>query len=239
MALDIAFQCSPDHPWVREHPEWFRRRPDGTIQYAENPPKKYQDIYPLDFETPAWRELWNALRDVMLFWIEQGVRILRVDNPHTKPFPFWEWALTDLKARLPRRALSLRGVHSPAGDVPAREARVFPVVYLLHLAEHQGRADRVLHRAHPNRRRGSTSGRISGPTRPDILPEGLQVGGRPAFASRLVLAATLGANYGIYGPAFELGENAPYHHGQRGVSQLGEVRAQAPEPRRRRRACAS
>ena len=86
MALDIAYQCSPDHPWVREHPEWFRHRPDGTIKYAENPPKKYQDIYPINFETDAWPELWAALRDVVVFWCEQGVRIFRVDNPHTKAF---------------------------------------------------------------------------------------------------------------------------------------------------------
>ena len=99
IALDIAFQCSPDHPYVREHPEWFLHRPDGTIQYAENPPKKYQDIYPFDFETPAWRELWAELASVVEFWIEQGVRIFRVDNPHTKPFAFWEWLIAESSER--------------------------------------------------------------------------------------------------------------------------------------------
>ncbi len=101
IALDIAFQASPDHPWVREHPEWFRRRPDGTIQYAENPPKKYQDIVPFDFETHAWRELWQALEGVIRFWIDQGVHIFRVDNPHTKAFPFWEWCIASIKADHP------------------------------------------------------------------------------------------------------------------------------------------
>ncbi|HEY4137412.1 MAG TPA: maltotransferase domain-containing protein, partial [Casimicrobiaceae bacterium] len=101
VALDIAFQCAPDHPYVNQHPEWFRWRPDGTVQYAENPPKKYQDIYPIDFETAHWRELWEELRSVMLFWAEHGVRIFRVDNPHTKAFPFWEWALGTIKAQYP------------------------------------------------------------------------------------------------------------------------------------------
>ena len=102
----LRFRPSPDHPYVREHPEWFRKRPDGTIQYAENPPKKYQDIYPFDFETEAWQELWQELRSVFVFWIEQGVRIFRVDNPHTKAFPFWEWVIGEIKAQSSRRALS-------------------------------------------------------------------------------------------------------------------------------------
>ena len=101
IALDIAFQCSPDHPWVREHPEWFRKRPDGSIQYAENPPKKYQDIYPLDFETGHWQALWMALKGVIEFWIGQGIRIFRVDNPHTKALPFWEWAIGSIKEKHP------------------------------------------------------------------------------------------------------------------------------------------
>src|SRR5207247_8855034 len=96
IALDIAFHSSPDHPYAKEHPEWFRRRPDGSIQYAENPPKKYEDIYPLDFETDAWRELWAELKSVVDFWIGHGVRIFRADNPHTKPFRFWEWLLREV-----------------------------------------------------------------------------------------------------------------------------------------------
>ena len=101
IALDIAFQCSPDHPYVREHPEWFLRRPDGSIQYAENPPKKYQDIYPFNFETEAWRELWAELKSVVEFWIAQGVRIFRVDNPHTKPFEFWHWLIGEVRRAHP------------------------------------------------------------------------------------------------------------------------------------------
>src|SRR5690606_433224 len=101
IALDIAFQCSPDHPYVHEHPEWFRKRPDGTIQYAENPPKKYQDIYPFDFETEAWESLWHELLSVMLFWVERGVKIFRVDNPHTKSLPFWDWAMAEVRRRNP------------------------------------------------------------------------------------------------------------------------------------------
>src|SRR5689334_13621158 len=99
IALDLAFQCAPDHPYVQEHPEWFRQRPDGTIQYAENPPKKYQDIYPFNFDTDYWEELWQELKSVITFWIDQGVRIFRVDNPHTKPIPFWEWVIAEVNKK--------------------------------------------------------------------------------------------------------------------------------------------
>ncbi len=101
IALDIAFQCSPDHPYVKEHPQWFKRRPDGGIQYAENPPKKYEDIYPFDFEREDWQALWEELKSVFKFWVEQGVHIFRVDNPHTKPFRFWEWAIAEVKREFP------------------------------------------------------------------------------------------------------------------------------------------
>jgi starch synthase (maltosyl-transferring) len=208
VALDIAFQCSPDHPWVRDHPEWFRRRPDGTIQYAENPPKKYQDIYPLDFETRDWAELWKALRDVFLFWIEQNVRIFRVDNPHTKPFAFWEWAIQDIKARYPdvlflseaftrpkvMYRLAKLGFSQSYTYFTWRNTKEELTEYFTELATTE-----VREFFRPN----------LWPNTPDILPEFLQVGGRPAFAIRLVLAATLGASYGVYGPAFELGENTP------------------------------
>ncbi len=180
IALDIAFQCSPDHPWVREHPEWFRRRPDGTIQYAENPPKKYQDIYPLDFETQAWRELWQALRDVMVYWIEQGVRILRVDNPHTKALPFWEWALNDIKAGYPDVLFLSEAFTRPR--VMHRLAKLgFSQSYTYftwrntkaELAEYFTELTRTAAREYfrPN----------LWPNTPDILPEFLQVGGgRPS-----------------------------------------------------------
>ena len=116
VALDVALQASPDHPWAKEHPEWFTIRPDGTIHYAENPPKKYQDIYPLNFDTPAWRELWLELRRVILFWVEQGVKTFRVDNPHTKPIAFWEWLIADVQHDAPGRHLPLRGLHPAQGD---------------------------------------------------------------------------------------------------------------------------
>ena len=151
VALDIAFQCTPDHPYVREHREWFRKRPDGTIQYAENPPKKYQDIFPLDFETPQWQALWDELKSVFDFWIEQGVRIFRVDNPHTKPFAFWEWVIGEIKEAVSGRDLPGGGVHKAPRDVPAGQARLFPVLHVFHLAQHERGTDRLLHRAHANR----------------------------------------------------------------------------------------
>jgi starch synthase (maltosyl-transferring) len=212
LALDIAFQCAPDHPWVREHPEWFRTRPDGTIQYAENPPKKYQDIYPLDFETPQWRELWEALKGVFEFWIEQGVRIFRVDNPHTKAFGFWEWAISSIKEKN-RDVIFL--------------AEAFTRPYVMYRLAKLGFTQSYTYFTWRNTKPEITSyfSELTQttvreyfrpnlwPNTPDILPEVLQLGGRPAFMIRLLLAATLGANYGIYGPAFELIENTPREPG--------------------------
>ena len=208
LALDIAFQCSPDHPWVSEHPEWFRKRPDGTIQYAENPPKKYQDIYPIDFESEHWRELWEELRSVMLFWVGHGVRIFRVDNPHTKAFPFWEWAINSIKAQHPDVIFLAEAFTRPR--VMGRLAKVGfsqSYTYFTWRNTRQELTDYF---------RDLTQSEIREyfrpnlwPNTPDILPEYLQVGGRPAFMVRLALAATLGASYGIYGPAFELCDNTP------------------------------
>jgi starch synthase (maltosyl-transferring) len=205
VALDIAFQCSPDHPYVREHPDWFRRRPDGTIQYAENPPKKYQDIYPFDFETKDWRGLWAELRDVMLFWLDQGVKIFRVDNPHTKPFGFWEWVIAEVKARDPEvlflaeaftrpkvmHRLAKLGFTQSYTYFTWRNTKWELTQYFTELSQGEGREY-----FRPN----------LWPNTPDILNEYLQFGGRPAFMVRAALAATLGASYGIYGPAFELME---------------------------------
>ena len=142
IAIDFAIQCSPDHPWIKAHPEWFDWRPDGTIKYAENPPKKYQDIVNVDFYGGGFPALWYALRDIVLFWAKHEVRIFRVDNPHTKPFPFWEWMIAEVQAEYPGRDLPRRGVHPAEGDEAARQARLHPVLFLLHLAEHEGRADR-------------------------------------------------------------------------------------------------
>jgi starch synthase (maltosyl-transferring) len=208
VALDIAFQCSPDHPWVRDHPEWFRRRPDGTIQYAENPPKKYQDIYPLDFETPSWPQLWEALRDVFLFWIEQEVRIFRVDNPHTKAFAFWEWVIQEMKARHPDVLLLSEAFTRP--KVMYRLAKLGFSQSYTYFTWRNTKAELTEYFTELTTTEVKEFFRPNlWPNTPDILPEFLQVGGRPAFAIRLVLAATLGASYGIYGPAFELGENRP------------------------------
>jgi starch synthase (maltosyl-transferring) len=212
LALDIAFQCSPDHPWVSEHPAWFKHRADGTIQYAENPPKKYQDIYPLDFESSDWQGLWDALRDVFRFWLEQGVRIFRVDNPHTKAFPFWEWCIAELKGEYPdalflaeaftrprvMQRLAKLGFSQSYTYFTWRNTRQDLTEYLTELTQ-----TRVREYMRPN----------LWPNTPDILHETLQVGGRPAFLSRVVLAATLGPNYGIYGPAYELLENKPLRPG--------------------------
>ncbi|TVR20283.1 MAG: alpha-1,4-glucan--maltose-1-phosphate maltosyltransferase [Nitriliruptor sp.] len=203
LALDIAFQCAPDHPWVSEHPEWFQRRPDGSIQYAENPPKKYQDIYPIDFETSDPEGLWHALKGVFEYWIAEGVRIFRVDNPHTKSFPFWEWCLAELKAEHPEciflaeaftrpkvmYELAMRGFNHSYTYFTWRRHKQELEEYYTELF-HTEVADFF----RPN----------SWPNTPDILTDQLQHGGRPMYVQRLVLAATLTANYGMYGPAFEL-----------------------------------
>jgi starch synthase (maltosyl-transferring) len=208
IALDIAFQCSPDHPYVKEHPEWFRWRPDNTVQYAENPPKKYEDIYPFEFQTENWQELWEELKSIVLFWIEQGIRIFRVDNPHNKPFSFWEWLITDIKMSYPDVILLSEAFTRPKvmyqlaklGFTQSytyfawRNTKWELTQYFTELTQTE-----VREYLYPN----------LWPNTPDILTEYLQLGGRSAFMTRLVLAATLGASYGIYGPAFELCENRP------------------------------
>ncbi len=212
IALDIAFQATPDHPYVREHPEWFRHRPDGTIKYAENPPKKYQDIYPIEFETSDRQGLWQELKSVVDFWLDQGVRIFRVDNPHTKPFAFWEWLIADVKGRYPEVIFLAEAFSRPR--IMYRLAKLgFTQSYTYftwrntkhELTEYFTELTQsdVREFFRPN----------LWPNTPDILNEYLQVGGCPAFMARLVLAATLSGNYGIYGPAFELCENRPLKDG--------------------------
>jgi starch synthase (maltosyl-transferring) len=212
VALDIAFQCSPDHPYVKEHPAWFRHRPDGTVQYAENPPKKYQDIYPFNFETEDWKALWEELKSIFLHWIGEGVRVFRVDNPHTKPFPFWEWCIGEIKAEHPdvlflaeaftrpkvMHRLAKLGFNQSYTYFTWRNTRQELVEYFTELSQHASR-DYFRPNVWPNT--------------PDILHEYLQHGGRPAFMIRAVLAATLSASYGIYGPAYELFENVPREPG--------------------------
>jgi starch synthase (maltosyl-transferring) len=208
LALDIAFQCSPDHPWVTEHPDWFVIRPDGSIQYAENPPKKYQDIYPLNFESSDWRGLWEGLHDVFVYWIRRDVRIFRVDNPHTKALPFWEWCIAEIHKKYPDVIFLAEAFTRPHVMYSLAKAG-FTQSYTYftwrntkdELQEYFEEISKppISDFFHPN----------LWPNTPDILHAALQTGGRPAFMQRLILAATLGANYGIYGPAFELGENLP------------------------------
>ena len=205
VALDFAVQCSPDHPWVHEHPEWFYRRADGTIRYAENPPKKYQDIFPINFDTPEWKSLWDALADVVRFWIAHGVRIFRVDNPHTKPVGFWTWLIDSIQADYPdviflaeaftrppmMQALAKRGFTQSYTYFTWRTTKPEIVEYLTELTRTE-----MAWYFRPNFFANT----------PDILPPILQTGGPPAFKSRLALAATLSPAYGIYS-GFELCEH--------------------------------
>jgi starch synthase (maltosyl-transferring) len=203
LALDLAFQCSLDHPYLEQHPQWFKKRPDGSIQHAENPPKKYEDIIPFDFESEGWQELWQELKSIVVFWIEKGVRLFRVDNPHTKPFAFWEWLITQVKKEYPNVLFLSEAFTRP--KVMYRLAKLgFSQSYTYftwrntkweltqYLSELTSTELRDFFR--PNFWTNT----------PDILPEFLQYGGRPAFVIRLILAATLSSNYGVFGPAFEL-----------------------------------
>jgi starch synthase (maltosyl-transferring) len=203
IALDLAFQCSPDHPYLKEHPEWFLWRPDGTVQYAENPPKKYQDIVPFNFETAAWRELWDELRSVLFFWMDLGVNIFRVDNPHTKPFPFWEWLIREARQRSPEVIFLAEAFTRP--KVMYRLAKVGFSQSYSYFAWRSSKQELISYL------KDLTIGEAREflrpnfwPNTPDILTQYLQVGGRSAFMIRLVLAATLCSSYGIYGPPFEL-----------------------------------
>jgi starch synthase (maltosyl-transferring) len=208
IALDIAFQCAPDHPYVKEHPQWFKQRPDGTIQYAENPPKKYQDIYPFNFETEDWKALWEELLSVITYWIDQGVTIFRVDNPHTKPIPFWQWAIAEVNRKYediiflseaftrPKIMASLAkvGFTQSYTYFTWRVSKAEIVEYMNELVFGQSR-----NYFRPN----------FWPNTPDILPWHLQYQGENIFIIRLALAATLSSNYGMYGPVYEHYENIP------------------------------
>jgi starch synthase (maltosyl-transferring) len=206
VALDFALNCSPDHPYVKDHPEWFFHRPDGTIKYAENPPKKYEDVYPLDYHNPEWNALWKELRDVLLFWAERGVRIFRVDNPHTKPVAFWEFAIAEVQAKFPDVIFLSEAFTRPKMmQVLAKVGFTQSYTYFTwrntpaELREYFTELTQTPMREYfrPN----------LFPNTPDILPVYLQEGGRPAFMIRAVLAATLSGVYGIYS-GFELCENA-------------------------------
>jgi starch synthase (maltosyl-transferring) len=212
VAMDYALQCSPDHPYVKEHPQWFRWRPDGTVQYAENPPKKYQDIYPILFECDDWRALWDELKSILLFWIEQGVRVFRVDNPHTKPFRFWEWAIAEVRRDHPDVIFLAEAFTRP--KVMYRLAKLGFSQSYTYFAWRNSKAELTEYFTELTQTPVREFFRPNlWPNTPDILTEALQYGGRPTFMSRVTLAATLGASYGIYGPAFELGEHVAVQHG--------------------------
>lgn len=210
IALDLAFQCAPDHPYVKEHPEWFKHRPDGSIQYAENPPKKYQDIYPFDYECENWQELWEELKSVVFFWIDCGVKVFRVDNPHTKPIPFWQWVIAETNKKYedviflseaftrPKIMASLAKVGFTQGYTYFTW-RVTKAELMQYMNELVQTSSRDYFR--PN----------FWPTTPDILPYHLHYQGENMFIIRLALAATLSSNYGIYGPAYELLDNTPWN----------------------------
>jgi starch synthase (maltosyl-transferring) len=212
IAIDIAFQSSPDHPYVHEHREWFRQRPDGTVQYAENPPKKYQDIYPFDFETQHAAELWQELKSVFVYWAEQGIRIFRVDNPHTKPFAFWEWVIAEIKGQYPEVLFLSEAFTRPKVMYHlAKLGFTQSYTYFTWRNTSEELTDYFTELTQPPVREVFRANLWT--NTPDILHAFLQHGGRPAFVSRLILAATLGANYGIYGPAFELYEGRPIREG--------------------------
>lgn len=212
IALDIAFQTSPDHPLVREHPEFFLWRPDETVQYAENPPKKYEDIYPFYFDIEQWKELWEELRDTILFWLGQGVRIFRVDNPHTKPFAFWEWCIRQIKENHPDAIFLAEAFTRP--KVMYYLAKLGFTQSYTYFAWRNEKWELMDYFSELTKTPVREFFRPNAwPNTPDILTEYLQHGGRPAFMIRAVLAATLCANYGIYGPAFELQEHEPREPG--------------------------
>lgn len=210
VALDIAFQCAPDHPYVKDHPEWFQWRPDGSVQYAENPPKKYEDIYPFDFETEEWQGLWEELKSVVIHWAEQGVRIFRVDNPHTKPFLFWQWLIQEVKETYPDALFLSEAFTRP--KVMYHLAKLGFTQSYTYFAWRNTKQELMEYATELTATSLKEYLRPSfWPNTPDILTEYLQMGGRPAFIARLVLAGTLSASYGIYGPAFELCERTPAH----------------------------
>ena len=208
IALDIAFQCAPDHPYIKEHPQWFKWRPDGTIQYAENPPKKYEDIVPFDFDTPDWKNLWEELKSIVEYWIDAGVEIFRVDNPHTKSLPFWKWMIEEVRKKNPRiiflaeaftrprvmEQLAMAGFSQSYTYFTWRNEKWEIEEYLRELTQ-----SKLKYYFRPN----------FWPNTPDILPPYLTAGGENAHLIRLILAATMSSNYGVYGPVYEFGLNTP------------------------------
>ncbi|HZQ66869.1 MAG TPA: alpha-1,4-glucan--maltose-1-phosphate maltosyltransferase [Gaiellaceae bacterium] len=227
IALDFAIQCSPDHPWLAEHPEWFHRRPDGTLKYAENPPKRYQDIYNVNFDSPDWEGLWTALRDVVLHWVGQGVQVFRVDNPHTKPLGFWEWLIQEVRAVDPDVVFLAEAFTRPSMMAALAKAG-FSQSYT-YFTWKNTKAELIEYMTELTR---SELPQYFRPNffvnTPDILHEYLQRGGRPAFEARLVLAATLSPSWGMYS-GYEHVENVPVRAGSEEYadSEKYEVRKRA------------
>jgi len=212
VALDLAFQCSPDHPWITQHPSWFKHRPDGSIQYAENPPKRYEDIVPIDFESDDWLGLWAALRTVVGHWVDQGVRIFRVDNPHTKALPFWAWLIPEVKASDPdvlflAEAFTRPRIMEHLAKIGFSQSYTY-FTWRRHAGELRAYFEELTGTERVDYMRPNVW-----PNTPDILTDQLQTGERGMFATRALLAATLCSSYGIYGPAFELLEHEPREPG--------------------------
>jgi starch synthase (maltosyl-transferring) len=223
IALDFAIQCSPDHPWLTEHPDWFYRRPDGTLKYAENPPKRYQDIYNVNFESPDWRALWKELRDIVVGWVERGITVFRVDNPHTKPIPFWQWLIREVRSRHPEVIFLAEAFTRPAlmtTLAKAGFAQSYTYFTWKNSKPELEEFTRQLLEWSPFYRPNMFV------NTPDILHAYLQEGGLPAFEARLVLAATLSPSYGIYS-GFESCERVPVAPGSEEYldSEKYEVRA--------------
>jgi starch synthase (maltosyl-transferring) len=212
LALDLAFQCAPDHPYVTQHPQWFLHRADGSIQFAENPPKQYQDIFPFYFENPDAQGLADELKSVVSYWIEQGVRIFRVDNPHTKPFAFWEWLIREIRRQYPDVIFLSEAFTRPR--IAFRLAKLGFTQSYTYFAWKTTKAELTEFATELTQEPAVEFLRMNlWPNTPDILTAQFQNGGRPVFVSRLILAATISANYGIYGPVYELGENRAMQRG--------------------------
>lgn len=213
IALDLALQCSQDHPYVKEHPQWFKWRPDGTVQYAENPPKKYQDVLPINFETTDWQNLWYELKSIVDYWIDKGVYIFRVDNPHTKPFNFWEWLIREVRKTNPDVIFLAEAFTRPR--IMERLAKLgFTQSYTYYTWRNSAQEIKQYLTELTQTDQRDYFRPNFWPNTPDILPVSLQQGGEPAFITRLIMAATLSSNYGLYGPVYEFGVNAPMAPGK-------------------------
>jgi starch synthase (maltosyl-transferring) len=208
IAMDLAYQCAPDHPYVKSHPQWFKWRPDGTVQYAENPPKKYQDVLPINFESDDWKALWQELKSIITFWADKGIKIFRVDNPHTKSFAFWEWVIAEVKKEYPHTIFLAEAFTRP--KIMARLAKIGFTQSYTYFTWRTTKPEIMEYINELNKSDSRNYFRPNfWPNTPDILPYDLQNTELSASAIRLVLAATLSASYGIYGPVFDLLDTAP------------------------------